>query len=129
MKVNSPPTFANVARGGSSPSLNSALKGWRCRTCGSWDIFAAVIGEKFGVSKEGHQPEVQECSPMGLKESVGCSQMNFREEPRGVDGDKQNDSNSSANCVSVSPGLNNFQVLRNLRETYPCSDCELTSCN
>jgi len=113
MNVNGPPTFANVVRGGSGPSLNSALKGWRCRTCGSWDIFAGVIGDKFGVSKE----------------SIGCSQMNFREEARCVDGDKQNDSNTNADCVSVSPGLNNFQVLRDLRETYPCSDCELTSCN
>ena len=55
--------------------------------------------------------------------------MNIREEARGVDGDKQNDSNISDDCVSVSPDLNNFQVLRDLRETYPYSDCELSSCN
>jgi len=42
LKVNGQPTFANVVRGGSRSSKNSALKGWRCRTCGSWDIFAAV---------------------------------------------------------------------------------------
>jgi len=35
----------------------------------------------------------------------------------------------SADCVIVSPRLNKFQVLRDLRETYPCSDCELSSCN
>ena len=34
----------------------------------------------------------------------------------------------SADCVIVSPRLNKFQVLRDLRENYPCSDCELSSC-
>jgi len=52
---------------------------------------------------------------------------NCCKQPRGVDGDKQHESNSSANCVIVSPGLNKFQVLRDLRENYPCS--ELSSCN
>jgi len=66
---------------------------------------------------------------MGVKESVSCSQMNIRDEPRGVDGDKQNDLNSSADCVIVSPGLNKFQVLRDLKGTYPCLDCEVSSCN
>jgi len=113
-KVNGPPTFANAVK-------NSVLKGWRCRTCGSWDIFAAVIGDLSGDTKVDPQPKMQECSPMGPKESTSCSQMNIREEARGVDRDKQTDSNSSADCVSVSPVLFNFHVLRTLRETYPCS--------
>ena len=75
------------------------------------------------------QPKMQDCSPLGPKESVRCSQMNIREEARVVIGDKQTVSNSSADCVSVSPRLFNFHVLRKLRETYPCSDCDLASCN
>ena len=27
-------------------------------------------------------------------------------------------------CLAVSPGVNKFQVLRNLMENYPCSDCD-----
>ena len=75
------------------------------------------------------EANMQDCSPLGPKESVSCSQMNFREEARFVVGDKQTVSHSSADCVSVSPGLFNFHVLRKLRETYPFSDCDLDSCN
>jgi len=66
---------------------------------------------------------------MGVKESVSCSQKRIRDEPRGVDGDMQHELNSSVDWVIVSPGLNKFQVLRDLRENYPCSDYELSSCN
>jgi len=58
---------------------------------------------------------------MGVKGSISCSQMHTRDEPKGVDGDKQHKSNSSSDCVIVSLGLNKFQVLKDLRENYPCS--------
>ena len=42
------------------------------------------------------------------------------------DGDKQLALNSSVDSLIVSPEMNKFQVLRDLRENYPCSDCELS---
>jgi len=42
----------------------------------------------MGDIKVGPPLKVQVCSSTGVKESVSCSQMNVRDEPRGVDGDK-----------------------------------------
>ena len=36
-KVSGQPNFADFVRGGTENSKSSALKGWRCRNCGSWD--------------------------------------------------------------------------------------------
>ena len=91
--------------------------------------FAAVIGASFGDTRAGPQPKMQECSARGVKVLVNCSQVHFSDEPRGVDGVMQLELNNSAVCLSVSPEMNKFQVLRDLRENYPCSDCELSLCN
>ena len=65
---------------------------------------------------------------------------------RGEDGGRQVKSNSWANggdlrttlsslrshvedCLIASPISNKFQVLRDLRENYPCSDGELSCCD
>ena len=32
-------------------------------------------------------------------------------------------------CLAVSPGVNKFQVLRNLMENYPCSNCDSYFCD
>jgi len=62
-----------LVRGGTGFSKNSALKGWRCRNYGSWDIFAGVIRVTKGGIKARPQLKVQDCSFMGVKESVSCS--------------------------------------------------------
>jgi len=43
-KMTGQPSFAEVVPVGSRSSKSTKLKGWRCRNCGSWDVFAAVIG-------------------------------------------------------------------------------------
>jgi len=44
-KVDRHLSYANVVRGRLiDPS--SVLKGWRFRECGSWDVYAAVLGEE-----------------------------------------------------------------------------------
>jgi len=63
---------------------------------------------------------------MGMKESVSSAQVHFSDELRGVDGDKQLESNSRAVCSIVAPGMNKFQVWRDLRENHLCLDCELS---
>ena len=83
---------------------------------------------------------------MGAKERVSCAQVQISADARGDDGGWQVDSNSCANvtdmrtslsslrlhdedCLIASPVLNKFQVLRDLRENYPCSDGELSCCD
>jgi len=36
----------NVVRGRLGGSLDSHLMGWKCRACGSWDVFVALIGKE-----------------------------------------------------------------------------------
>jgi len=107
-KVSRQLSFADVVKGGTGNSKSSALKVWRCRNCDSWDDFAAVIGETKGGTQAGPQLMGQECSVMGVKESVSYSQVHFSDEPRGVDGDNQLESNSSGACLIVSPRMHKF---------------------
>jgi len=46
-------SFANVVRGELGNSKSSDLKGWGCRNCGSWDVFAAVSGENNAGNQAG----------------------------------------------------------------------------
>ena len=39
-------SFANVVRGHLGGSPHSTLIGGKCRACGSWDVFAVVIGKE-----------------------------------------------------------------------------------
>ena len=39
-----PVSYANVVKGVSGAMFSGQLKGWRCRSCGSWDVYAAVRG-------------------------------------------------------------------------------------
>jgi len=41
-----PMSYANVVRGATSAVLAGQLKGWRCRSCGSWDVYASVLGDE-----------------------------------------------------------------------------------
>ena len=40
-------SFANVVRSGVG-SQRAPLKGWRCSSCESWDVYAASLGEEQG---------------------------------------------------------------------------------
>jgi len=48
LKVSNNLSFADALRGRVGEPKSSILKGPRCRDCGSWDVYAAVIGEHSG---------------------------------------------------------------------------------
>jgi len=75
------------------------------------------------------QQQVQESSVMEAKKWDSCTQVHFSDGTRGVDGNTQLVSNSSIDRLIVSQGMSKFQMLRNLRENYPCSDCQLSFCH
>ena len=39
-------SYVNAVRGRVVDSRGSILKGWRCRECGSWDVYTAVLGKE-----------------------------------------------------------------------------------
>jgi len=45
-RVGLPHSYAEAVRGRASNPQSSHLRGWRCKQCGSWVVFAAVIGDK-----------------------------------------------------------------------------------
>ena len=60
-------SFANAVRGQLGGSLYSQLMGWKCRACGPWDVFVAVISE---VQDGGcNEPDQQVPSKDGLFEA------------------------------------------------------------
>ena len=89
---------------------------------------------------------MHESSVMGATERVSCAQVKTSADTRGEYRARQAESNSIANgadlrttlssprsrdqdCLIVSPIFNKFQVLRDLKENYPCSDGELPCCD
>ena len=48
LKVSNNLSFADALRGRVGKLKSSILKGWRCRDCGSWDVYIAMIGEDSG---------------------------------------------------------------------------------
>ena len=49
---NRPVSYANIVRGTNGGENYGQLRGWRCRACGSWDIYAAILGDvKRGTSQ------------------------------------------------------------------------------
>ena len=44
-KVSNNLSYADALRGRVGKPNSTILKGWRCRDCGSWDVYDAVIGE------------------------------------------------------------------------------------
>ena len=42
---NRPISYANIVRGANGGETYGQLKGWRCRAWGSWDIYAAILGD------------------------------------------------------------------------------------
>ena len=57
---------------------SSILKGWRCRDYGSWDVFAAVIGEHSGSDQAMPHQKMWETSIMGAKERVSYAQVHIK---------------------------------------------------
>ena len=47
-KVSNNFSYADALRGRVGKPNSTILKGWRCRDCGSRDVFATVIGEHSG---------------------------------------------------------------------------------
>jgi len=75
---------ANVVRGHLGGSLDSPLRGWKCRDCGSWDVCSAVIGDEHNgrgnvlkqkVSFKGNVNDVSvsPCKKSGSKEFFEAS--------------------------------------------------------
>jgi len=103
-------SFANVVRGRLACSPGSHLMGWKCRACGSWDVFAAVFGEE------------QDGSGNVLKQKVS-----FKDNVNDVLVSPWKKSGSKGFLGVSSPCVNEFQVFRALLENYPFSDCECSS--
>ena len=67
-------SFADALRGSVGKPDRSFLKGWRYRDCGSWDVYAVVIGESNGSDKDSFQQRVQVSSNLGVKDKASCGQ-------------------------------------------------------
>ena len=39
-------SYANTVRGRLIDPQSCSLRGWRCRQCGSWDVFEVILGEE-----------------------------------------------------------------------------------
>ena len=52
-------SFANAVRGRMSDSHSSVMKGWRCRECGSWDVYGATLGAESNYVIHKHQDEAE----------------------------------------------------------------------
>jgi len=53
-------SYANAVRGRLIDPRSSVLKGWRCRECGSWDVYAIVLGkEKDNLGSHNKQDDVK----------------------------------------------------------------------
>uniref|UniRef100_A0A7C9EAQ4 Uncharacterized protein n=1 Tax=Opuntia streptacantha TaxID=393608 RepID=A0A7C9EAQ4_OPUST len=100
-------SFANVVRGQPGGSVDSPLMGWRCRACGSWDVFAAVIGEVQDGS--GNEQDQQAPSKDGFFEASLSP------------GKKSNHKDCEGVC---SPVGNQFKVLNDMLVNYSSSDGE-----
>jgi len=103
-------SFASVARGQLGGSPDSPLMRWKCRDRGSWDVCAAVIGK------------VHNGSGNMLKQKVS-----FKDNVNDVSVSPRMKGDSKEFMESSSPCINQFQVLRDLLENYPSSDCECSS--
>ena len=81
--------------------------GWKCRACGSWDVFDAVIGE----GQDG------DCNEQKQKVSFKDGFFDVSLSPGKKSGSKD--------CVGVNPPcVNQFKVLRDMLVNYPSSDGE-----
>jgi len=84
--------------------------GWKCRACGSWDVFVAVIGE--GQDGGCNERDQKVPSKDGLFEASLSP------------GKKS----GSKDCEGVNPPcVNQFKVLRDMLVNYPSSDGECSS--
>ena len=70
-------SYAEAVRGKVSVSQSLPLRGWRCKQCGSWDVFSAVLGEE----KE------SELSGSKQRRGAQCVQPRGRESSRGGESD------------------------------------------
>ena len=135
-------SYADALRGRVGKSKSTILKGWRCRDCGSWDVVAAVIGEHSGSVHVTPQQRGHEASNLGDKDRGSSGHRTFGADSRVEDEDRQFQPSSEVNgaglrtslssqrsldedYVFASPVSNKFQVLRDLKENYPCSEGEL----
>ena len=75
-------SFADALRGRVRKPKSSILKGWSCRDCGSWDVFATLIGEHSGSVQAMPQQKMQETSVMGDMERVSCAQEHISTDTR-----------------------------------------------
>jgi len=61
-RVGRSPSYAEAVRGRGSDLQSPYLRGWRCKQCGSCDVFAAVLGEdQVSVTSGQMQQRGAEC--------------------------------------------------------------------
>jgi len=86
-------------------AINGVL-GWKCRACGSWDVFAAMIGEdQDAICNELKQR-------VSFKDSIFDVSLSLGKK------------SGSKECLGGTPCYNKFKVLRDLLENYPSFDCD-----
>ena len=61
---------------------STILKGWRCRDCGSWDVYVAVIEERSGSGQGTFEQRVQETLNLGVQDKVSCGQGHLNVDSR-----------------------------------------------
>jgi len=84
--------------------------GWKCRACGSWDVFDAVIGE----GQDG------DCNEQKQKVSFKDGFFDVSLSPGKKSGSKD--------CLGVNPPCDSqLKVLRDMLVNYPSSDCKCSS--
>ena len=110
-------SYANAVRGRVVDARSSVLKGWRCRDCGSWDVYAAVLGnEKDSKLGSHNKQDLFDQSSSG----VGVGSLGVR----------RHSSSSKGEIGLVKPlidspvDVNKFQVLRDLLGDYPSSEID-----
>lgn len=130
-----PASYANVVRGDAGGLHSQQLKPWRSRACGSWDIYAAALGDVLVSTSKAYRKKVHEPGlPSKTSREAGTGQpfSGLRCADKGswlcsspspkVTWDRMQVHSPSKLVGASSPGANQFQALRDLLENYPDSD-------
>jgi len=138
--LSKPLSYANVVKGASGAMFSGQLKGWRCRSCGSWDVYAAVLGdERVSTPLINTQREHVQGMPASSYAQVERGKNMDRSSYKGdgsrlsslariqVSGEGSKGRTQPEKLGVPSPGANQFQALRDLLENYPDSDSCSTS--
>jgi len=114
-RMGRPQSYTEAVRGRNGDPQSSHLRGWRCKQCGSWDVFAAVLGEEKVSVSGGH------------KQHNGEERVQSRGKGTSVEVEIQTGSparNDGQNNLRLdsNDGANQFQMLSELLGDCPSAD-------